>query len=152
MISEDINTFLDFSQLKTVNIWDIIRRETQRSVKSEVIFEGYEVAESPFLETAQVGRVIGIGVTIVLAENTGEHAHLVEQVDRAKRGGDVGADEDDGQMTRQVGEEVATHVFLTRCNKQNEYAVSPRTSRTADEVGEREKTPVALVAEVGDDA
>lgn len=126
------------------------KRET--AVLSEVLLEADIVAEESLVETAQVVGVVGVGVTIVFAEGAGEHAHLEEQVDGTQWGVDVCADKDDGLMAGQTFEEVATHVFLTRSDKQNEGAVGLWTMLALDAVGECKETTVTLVTIVGDDA
>lgn len=54
------------------------KRET--AVLSEVLLEADIVAEESLVETAQVVGVVGVGVTILLTEGAGEHAHLDEQL------------------------------------------------------------------------
>ena len=54
------------------------------------------VAEETLVEPAQVVGIIGVGMTILLAEVAGEHVHLVEQVDGTKWCVDVCTDENYG--------------------------------------------------------
>ena len=109
------------------------------------------VAEESLVETAQVVGIVGVGVAILLTEVAGEHAHLEEQVDGTQRGVDVCADKDDGLMAGQTFEEVATHVFLTWGDKQNEGAVGLWAMLALDAVRECKETTVTLVAVVRDD-
>ena len=59
-------------------------RQRQTAIKPKVLAEADVVTEYPFIEVAKVGRVVGVGVTKMLTKGTGEHAHLVEQIDGAK--------------------------------------------------------------------
>ncbi len=109
------------------------------------------VSKHSFVKSTEVVWVIRVGDTISLAKVTGEHAHLVQQVDGTQWRVDVSTDDDDGQMTWQSVKQVTAYGFFARSDKQNKGAVSPRMFGTADEVGECHETSVTLIAVVRDD-
>ena len=78
--------------------------------------------------------------------------HLVEQIDGTQRRSDISTDDDHGQTARHTSEYVAAEGFFARGNKHNKGTVGLWMLVALDEVGEGHKTPVALIAEVGDDA
>ena len=124
----------------------------QCSILLEVFLEADVVAEEALVEPTKVVGIIGVGMTILLAEVTGKDAYLVKQVDGTKRCVDVCTDENNGLMARQAFEEIVTHFFLTRCDQQNECAFRLWAMLALDAIGECKETAVALVTIVGDNA
>ena len=51
------------------------------------------ITEESLVNTAQVVGIVGVGMTILLAEVAGEHAHLVQQVNGTQWRVDVSTDE-----------------------------------------------------------
>ena len=118
----------------------------------KVCTEGNMVAEEALVNAPEVVGIVGVGMTILLAEVAGKNAHFVEQVDGAQWRVDVSTDDDDGQMTWQSVQQVTAYIFFTRSDQQYQCTVCLWVFGTADEVGECEETSVAFVAEVRDNA
>ena len=85
MNTKDVNTATDGIEGETVCRCRLWRRQGERTVEFEVGLEVNTVAEYAFVKTTKVVRVVGIGTTMLFAEDAGEHTHLVEQVDGAQR-------------------------------------------------------------------
>ena len=114
VISEDINTVGFGLQLKSVRIWNRGSCEVERTIQAKIFLKADEVAEGSFTETAQVVGIVGVGMTVLLAEVAGEHTHLVQQVNGSQWRVDVSTDDDDGQMTWQSVKQVTAYGFFAR--------------------------------------